>query len=124
MKRLILFLGLIWALIYTANHTVFLRASSNLEAKVTTHPSRRLPTSKYTHGGHIFRTSDRHFPAIFPLSLNRAKLERLLGAKLKPTLHLQPRLLPRRRHRNQSSAPMPVAMREKRPRLITLRGRF
>ena len=36
MKRLILSLGLAWALIYTANHTLFLRASSNSEASVAT----------------------------------------------------------------------------------------
>jgi hypothetical protein len=36
MKRLILSLGLAWALIYTANHTLFLRASSNPEANVAT----------------------------------------------------------------------------------------
>jgi hypothetical protein len=36
MKRVILSLGLIWALIYVANHTLFLRASPNSEAKVAT----------------------------------------------------------------------------------------
>jgi hypothetical protein len=36
MKRLILFLGLVWALIYTANHTVFVRAPSDTKAKVAT----------------------------------------------------------------------------------------
>jgi hypothetical protein len=36
MKRLILSLGLVWALIYMANHTVFVRAASDTEAKVAT----------------------------------------------------------------------------------------
>ena len=36
MKRLILSLGIFWALIYTANHTLFMRASSNSEATVAT----------------------------------------------------------------------------------------
>jgi hypothetical protein len=36
MKRLIIYLGLAWALIYTANHTVFVRAASDTEAKVAT----------------------------------------------------------------------------------------
>jgi hypothetical protein len=36
MKRLIISLGLAWALIYTANHTVFVRAASDTEAKVAT----------------------------------------------------------------------------------------
>ena len=38
MKRLIISLGLAWALIYTANHTVFVRAASDTEAKVATSP--------------------------------------------------------------------------------------
>ena len=36
MKRLIISLGLAWVLIYTANHTVFVRAASDTEAKVAT----------------------------------------------------------------------------------------
>ena len=36
MKRLIISLGLAWALIYTANHTVFVRAASDTDAKVAT----------------------------------------------------------------------------------------
>ena len=36
MKRLIIFLGLAWALIYLANHTVFVRATSETEVKATT----------------------------------------------------------------------------------------
>jgi hypothetical protein len=36
MKRLILSLGLVWALIYMANHTLFLRASSNPASNVAT----------------------------------------------------------------------------------------
>ena len=36
MKRLIIFLGLAWALIYVANHTVFVRATSETEVKATT----------------------------------------------------------------------------------------
>jgi hypothetical protein len=36
MKRLILSLGLVWALIYTANHTVFVRAPSDTKAKIAT----------------------------------------------------------------------------------------
>jgi hypothetical protein len=36
MKRLILSLGIFWALIYTANHTLFMRASSNPEVKIAT----------------------------------------------------------------------------------------
>jgi hypothetical protein len=34
MKRLVISLGLAWALIYTANHTVFVRAASETEANV------------------------------------------------------------------------------------------
>ena len=48
MKRLILFLGLVWALIYTANHTLFLRASSNSEAKVAT-SSKQASTDQQVH---------------------------------------------------------------------------
>ena len=36
MKRLIISLGLAWALIYTANHTVFVRTASDTEAKLAT----------------------------------------------------------------------------------------
>jgi hypothetical protein len=34
MKRLVISLGLAWALIYTANHTVFVRAASDTDANV------------------------------------------------------------------------------------------
>ena len=36
MKRLIISLGLAWVLIYIANHTVFVRAASDTDAKVAT----------------------------------------------------------------------------------------
>jgi hypothetical protein len=36
MRRLIISLGLVWALIYTANHTLFVRAAPDTEAEVAT----------------------------------------------------------------------------------------
>jgi len=48
MKRLILSLGLAWALIYTANHTLFLRAASNSEATVAT-SSKQASTDQQVH---------------------------------------------------------------------------
>lgn len=70
MKRLIFFLGLAWALIYTANHTLFLRAASNSEARVAT-SSRQASTDQQVNSWgpylpHVRSPLPTDLPAVSP----------------------------------------------------------
>src|SRR6476661_3058137 len=110
MKRLIISLGLAWALIYTANHTVFVRAASDTDAKVATSIEQVSTVDELFRGARIFQTFGRHSPTKIPQShhLKLANLARLLHAKSKLTQHLVLILLPRQKRRVQTLAPKRV----------------
>jgi hypothetical protein len=87
MKRLIISLGLAWALIYTANHTVFVRAASDTDAKVATSIEQVSTDRRIDSWGPYLPNVRPPLPDENPQShhLKLANLARLLHAKSKPT---------------------------------------
>jgi hypothetical protein len=110
MKRLIISLGLAWALIYTANHTVFVRAASDTDAKVATSIEQVSTDRRIDSWGPYLPNVRPPLPDENPQShhLKLANLARLLHAKSKPTQHLMLILLPRQKRRVQTLAPKRV----------------
>ena len=119
MNRLILSLGLVWALIYTANHTVFVRAPSDTKAKVAT-STQQVSTDRRidSWGAYLPHIRPRlpNDPLAYHLSL--ASRVRSLHAKCKltqPLLQLQPMLLQLQKRRDQTLGTKRVANRETQP---------